>query len=135
MGTLTPGFTNTAGDASVGTFTGPNSPSEHFDTISLGGQSVLMTTTLRFVPNSVTTINLSGYLALDCRATTDCLFGNTAAFSFGALPTGLSYTSSSGVFLTQAATTPEPGTIGLIGLGLAGLALFRKRQIGNQARR
>ena len=52
-------------------------------------------------------------------------FGHTATLSI-ALPTGYSYSSASGVLLTAAAV-PEPGTFGLMALGVVALVLRRTR--------
>lgn len=49
-------------------------------------------------------------------------FGDTAAFSFDALPIGVSYTSASGKFLTgEGPTVPEPSTWMMLLLGFSGL--------------
>jgi len=45
------------------------------------------------------------------------------------LPTGVTFTSESGVFLTQpAGATPLPASLGLFGTGLAGLGLILRRK-------
>lgn len=56
-------------------------------------------------------------------------FGGTAYFDV-ILPDGFTFTSESGFFLTerQAATVPEPGSLALFGVGLAGLAGARMRR-------
>jgi hypothetical protein len=52
-------------------------------------------------------------------------FSNTAAFSFDTLPTGVSYTSASGDFLTpRAGSVPEPATWAMMLLGFAGLGFL-----------
>lgn len=60
-----------------------------------------------------------------------CDFGNTQKFQFGALPTGVSYTSDSGVFLTATANggVPEPAlwALVIVGFGGAGAALRGQR--------
>jgi hypothetical protein len=56
-------------------------------------------------------------------------FGDTAAFSFGTLPPGVSWTSASGEFLTS---TPLPAALPLFASGLGALGLLgwrRKRKV------
>lgn len=66
-----------------------------------------------------------------------CDFGQTSAISFGALPTGLSFTSGSGIFLAGAPGTggvPEPASWAMLiaGFGLTG-ATMRRRRIASVA--
>jgi hypothetical protein len=82
------------------------------------------------VPTGTHSMNVNARLDLDCRAMASCDFGNTAKFSFGDLPTGLTYTSDSGVFLSAVAPTavPEPATTAMLGLGMGALAAARWRR-------
>ena len=58
-----------------------------------------------------------------------CDFQDTAQVSL-ALPTGVSYTSDSGSFLSSPATpVPEPATFTLLAVGAVGAAFARRRQI------
>jgi PEP-CTERM motif len=58
-----------------------------------------------------------------------CDFQDTAQVSL-ALPTGVSYSSDSGSFLSSPATpVPEPGTFTLLAVGAVGAAFARRRQI------
>jgi len=78
-----------------------------------------------------TSLGIGAQLALDCRAGTDCFFGHTASLGLGPLADGLSYTSESGVFLTDSGPTggvPEPGVWALMILGFGGAgAMLRRR--------
>jgi hypothetical protein len=81
------------------------------------------------VPSGLSILDISTLLRIDCRLGADCDASNTAAFSFGALPTGLSFTSSSGVFLTAPtgpSTVPEPGTWAIVGGGLLSAGIVRQ---------
>ena len=68
-------------------------------------------------------------LAYQCQLTVDCAFADTGAISL-VLPTGVTYTSDSGVFLTQPASepqsAPEPGSLLLLTTSL-GLVAMRRR--------
>lgn len=100
-----------------------NNAENAWSTTLLNPTSGVISATL-LVPAGVSEIEISAHLQMDCRSGTLCDYGNTAAFSFGALPHGLSWTSESGVFLSA---VPEPGTTMLLGLGLAALVGVRRR--------
>jgi hypothetical protein len=93
----------------------------------VGPVGALFSSTL-VVPSGISTLDIATFLIIDCRTGGNCDFSNTAAFSFGALPTGLSYTSSSGAFLTGAAPVPEPGTWAMLSVGLLSVGFLRRRQ-------
>jgi hypothetical protein len=103
----------------------------------VGGIGALFSGTL-VVPSGISTLDIATLLNIDCRTGADCDFSHTAAFSFGALPSGLSFTSSSGAFLTAptgGGTAPEPGTWGPVSGGLlaAGI-LCRRKERSRKAR-
>ena len=55
-----------------------------------------------------------------------CDFGDTGSVSL-TLPDGVSYTSDSGVALTEPLSdVPEPGSLAVFGVGLAGLTMLRR---------
>lgn len=82
------------------------------------------------IPPGMAIAQIQADLIVDCRFGANCDFGNTGKFAFGALPTGLSFTSDSGVFLSGASSTvPEPGTWAMLTIGLlsAGIRRWRTR--------
>jgi hypothetical protein len=66
---------------------------------------------------------------MNCNTGSVCDFQNTGQMGL-ILPAGTSFTSNSGVFLTQqdGASTPEPGSLLLIGLGMGAIAGLRCRR-------
>ncbi len=54
-------------------------------------------------------------------------FGNTTLFGFGAVPTGLTFTSASGAFLTGGVPEPASWTLLIAGFGLTGATMRRRR--------
>ncbi len=75
------------------------------------------------IPMGVSTESLNAYLLASCLMAT-CDFSHTGDFSIGALPDGVSFTSSSGVLLTSA--TPEPSSWLLCLIAIAAAALVRR---------
>jgi hypothetical protein len=98
--------------------------------IPVGPVGALFSGTL-VVPSGLSTLDIATILRVNCTLGADCDASNTAAFSFGALPTGLSYTSSSGTFLSGApAGVPEPGTWVMLSAGLLTVGFLRCRKNG-----
>lgn len=64
---------------------------------------------------------------LNCNIGAVCSFQNTGQISL-ILPPGTTYTSDSGVFLTQSSSAPEPGSLLLIGLGCGAIGCLRVRR-------
>lgn len=54
-------------------------------------------------------------------------FSNTLQFTDVVVPEGVTWTSESGVFLTQSASVPEPTTMLLVAFGLLGIAGLRRK--------
>ncbi len=67
-------------------------------------------------------------LSLQCQGDASCDVSHTGAMSF-TLPSNVTFTSASGVFLTQPLTTatPEPSYAGLLGLGFVGTIILARR--------
>jgi PEP-CTERM motif len=76
-------------------------------------------------------------LNLSCQSGALCDFSHTGAFSFSNLPSNVSFTSASGIFLSalnNPGGVPEPATWGLMiaGFGLTGAAM--RRRVGTKVR-
>jgi hypothetical protein len=73
------------------------------------------------------TFNPTLSLSLDCSISLQCDYSHTARFSFVGLPTNVTYSSASGVFLTAGTvptdpgSVPEPASAALVLAALAGL--------------
>jgi hypothetical protein len=98
--------------------------------------------TALFTNNSETGFNFTGTMTvtngetvpilfleqLECVDGTVCDFSNTTQMSL-ILPSDVTYTSASGVFLTQTAATPEPSSLMLFGSGIAAVLCARRRRM------
>jgi hypothetical protein len=85
------------------------------------------------IPTGETSLGVRGVLNIDCRGGSSCDFGHTGTFGFGDLPTGLSYSSASGFFLTantHPGAVPEPATwaMMLLGFGAIGTTMRYRRR-------
>jgi hypothetical protein len=154
--TITVGF---ALDGNIGNSTGPtfgndwsmvveeNFGAGFLDWQSGAGLSPITSSTngwtnFSFANNTQTGFNFTGTLTvtngevvpiaflqqIQCGNGSICDYSNTGQLSL-VLPSDVTYTSASGVFLTQtpSSSTPEPSSLLLIGLGLAGVCCLRRR--------
>ena len=95
-----------------------------------------------FTSTSLTGFNFTGTLtvtngetvpitfleSLTCNNSTTCDYSNTTQMSLN-LPSGTTFTSASGVFLTQTSSaTPEPCSLMLVGLGISGVVCIPRRR-------
>jgi hypothetical protein len=84
------------------------------------------------VPTGMSNAFMSAMMSVDCGEDgTTCDFSHTGALSLS-LPTGVSFTSASGVLLTESpAAVPEPRPLSVVGLALAvgTVARFKRRRI------
>ena len=82
------------------------------------------------VPTGLTSLGIGADLLISCGGGSDCDFDNTGAFSVSPNPSGLTWTSASGVFLVPGGgAVPEPSTwaMMILGFGAAGVLLRRRR--------
>jgi hypothetical protein len=85
------------------------------------------------IPTGTSQLGFAFTLDVGCRVSNSaCDFGNTGTFSFGDLPTGLSWTSDSGTLFSALAAPPVPGgavpepatwAMMILGFGLIGSAM------------
>jgi len=116
-------YGNNAG--TVATSANPDWVSEAFTNVTMTGFDF---TGVLDVTNDSYTPFYMYYLIDPCGYGLICNFLDTAQVSLG-LPTGVSYASDSGVFLSSTSTpAPEPGTLGLLAVSAGGVAFARRRR-------
>ncbi|MDB5451860.1 MAG: hypothetical protein JWO33_438 [Caulobacteraceae bacterium] len=95
-----------------------------------GGYMTGFYQTTVYVPVGLSTMGVRARLNLDCRFGAVCDFGHTGAIKLGPLADGLSYSSASGAFYSDAIAAPEPATwaMMILGFGLTGAAVRASRR-------
>jgi PEP-CTERM motif len=75
-------------------------------------------------------LDMAFFQQITCGGGAVCDFSNTGQMALD-LPTGDSFTSNSGVFLTQtdASSAPEPGSLFLMGLGIAAVGCIGRHRL------
>ncbi len=81
------------------------------------------------VPTGISMDALNAWLQVSCGDGDTCDFSHTATFDLSSL-NGVSYTSSSGVLLTQTGSVPEPSSWAMMLIGGLGVVsgVARKRR-------
>jgi len=95
--------------------------------VQMGTSHMLLQGWFDIVGGSLT-LNPSIQLDTDCDIGLQCDYGHTARFSLVGLPSSVSYTSASGVFLTSAVPEPATGLLWAAGLGAVGMLSRRRRR-------
>lgn len=116
-------------------FSGPvTSPTSGWNTFSFTGDSLTgFTFAGALTVTNGETVPLSFIEQLNCNIGAVCDFSNTGQMSL-ILPPDVSYSSASGVFLTQDATAPEPASLFLMTLGILAAGYVWRRRLANQDR-
>jgi hypothetical protein len=127
-------FFNASGTYAYQTYNGP--PGAHWSITrdpqeGVGGLFGGTIGATLLIPTGQTSLGLKLYFQLDCRSGSSCFGDHTSAFSFGAIPAGLTIGSASGALLTA---PPEPGVpepaswaMMIAGFAAAGAAVRRRR--------
>lgn len=104
----------------------------HATLVDLSTASLLDATisAILYIPTGSSKIDIGARLDTNCTGSWTCNLSNTGILSFGSLPSGLSFTSDSGQFLTPSVgAVPEPSTWAMMILGFAcvGLVTYRRK--------